>query len=265
MNKNIARIGVVIFVALVSLISGCSSNRLSHDDELSTSSDQTPDQKRARIRLQLAVGYYQQRENQVALDEVKKALQADPNLADAYGVRALIYMDMGETKLAEENFQFAMKLAPNNPELSNNYGWFLCKNGRAKESISYFEAALKIRSYESPEKALNNAGLCSIQMKDTASAEHYFSRAFKINPANPSTNVNLAKLYYERGDGERAHFYISRVLKDDIMTAEVLWLAIKIERKLGDRVAETSLVTQLSRRYPDSHEFSSYQRGAFDE
>lgn len=53
--------------------------------------------------------------------------------------------------------------------------------------------------------------------------------------------------------------------KADVLSAEVLWLAIKIERKVGDRAAENSLVTQLRRRYPDSAEFAAYQRGAFNE
>ncbi|HEV2608658.1 MAG TPA: type IV pilus biogenesis/stability protein PilW, partial [Noviherbaspirillum sp.] len=54
-------------------------------------------------------------------------------------------------------------------------------------------------------------------------------------------------------------------MKADIMTADVLWLAIKTERKLGDRAAETSLATQLRRRHPNSVEYAALQRGAFDE
>ncbi len=233
--------------------------------ELQTSSDQTDNQKRSRIRLQLAVGYYEQRQWPVALDEVKQALQADPDLADAHSMRALIYMEMGETRLAEDSFLRAIKLAPNNPEMSNNYGWFLCQNGRERESITYFEATLKNRAYQSPWKVLNNAGVCSLKLKDAVSAERYFAQAFQLDPGNLSTSTNLAKIYYGRGDYERARFYIGRVVKADVLDADVLWLAIKAERKLGDRAAEASLATQLRRRHPTSSEYGSYQRGAFDE
>lgn len=248
------------------LLSGCGSNPVaSGQNDLPTSSDQTESQKRARIRLQLAVGYYEQRQMPVALDEIKQALLADPNLADAYSVRALIYMDMGENKLAEDNFQQAIRLAPNTPDFSNNYGWFLCQTERERQSIEYFEAAIKNRAYRSPEKALNNAGICSLRLKDKIAAEKYFSQAFQFNPSNPSTNANLAKIYYDQGDYERARFYIGRVMKADVMTAEVLWQAIKIEHKLGDRAAESGLATQLRRRHPGSPEFAAYQRGAFNE
>lgn len=236
--------------------------------ELATLSDQTSLQKRANIRLQLAVGYLEQRQMQVALDEIKQALAADPDYADAYGVRALIYMEMNEIDLADENFKRAMRLAPNNPDLANNYGWFLCQNKREAEGLRHFEQALKNRNYASPEKALNNAGLCSLRLKQDDAAEDYFRQAFKLDPASQMTNVNLAKMYFGQREFQRAHFYISRVTranKSDVLPANVLWLAIRIERKLGDSAAESVLVTQLRRHHSSSAEFAAWQRGAFDE
>lgn len=255
-----------VVVAVTMLFAGCATKQSGGAQaELQTSSDQTDSQKRARIRLQLAIGYFEQRQMSVALDEVKQALQADPDFADAYSVRALVYMEMGETRLADENFQRAIKLAPNNPDMTNNYGWFLCQNGRERDSIAYFETTLSNKSYQTPWKALNNAGVCSLKLKDIVAAERFFAKAFQFDPSNLSTSQNLAKIYYDRGDYERARFYIGRVVKADLLNADVLWLAIKVERKLGDRAAEASLTTQLQRRHPNSPEYASYQRGAFDE
>lgn len=255
---------VVIAINSAFLV-GCGSQPTVGAGEDATTLAQTNNRERARIRLQLAVGYYEQRQMAVALNEIKLAVQADPSFADAYSMRALIYMDMGETRLAEENFLQAIRLAPTEPDFSNNYGWFLCQNGREQQSIAYFDAALKNRTYSSPAKALNNAGTCSLKFGDRNAAERYFSQAFEYEPGNPLTNTSLARLLFERGDYERARFYIGRVMKADVMTADVLWLAIKIERKLGDRAAETSLATQLRRRHGGSQEFAAYQRGAFNE
>ena len=249
-------------------IAGCASKgpgNQAPQEELATASDQSGNQRRAQIRLQLAVDYYQQRQLPVALDEIKQALQADPNLADAYSVRALIYMEMGETRLADDNFMRAIKLSPGNPDFSNNYGWFLCQNGREADSIAYFDAALKNRSYQYPSKALNNAGLCSLKLKNEVAAERYFKQAFQFDPGNISAAYNLAKLHYDRREYDRAQFYLGRLLKADEFGVEILWLAIKTEHKLGDRTAENSLGTQLRRRYPASTEAGAYQRGAFDE
>jgi type IV pilus assembly protein PilF len=265
-TRRISTCCTAALMMIMLLLSGCAANRgAGAPQELATSSDQSDSQRRSRIRLQLAVGYYEQGQYQVALDEVKQALLVDPEFADAYSMRALIYMSLGETRLAEENFSHALRLAPNNPDIANNYGWFLCQNRREKQSISYFEAALTNPTYQSPAKALNNAGVCALRMGDSTVAEEYFVRAFRENPASPATNFNLAKIYYGHQDYERARFYVNRVIAADVLAADVLWLAIKVERKLGDRVAEAKLVAQLSRRYPNSAEYAYYQRGAFDE
>lgn len=267
-HRSASALRLAILSTLVSLafLTGCATTSGSGPQgELPTLSDQTDNEKRARIRLQLAVGYYEQRQMAVALDEIKQALAADPNFADAYSMRGLIYMEMGEVRLAEDNFLQAIRLAPNMPDFNNNYGWFLCQNGREKQSIQYFETALRNRAYRSPAKALNNAGFCSLKINDKVAAERYFSQAFQADPGNPSTNVNLARLYFERGDYERARFYVNRVMKAEVMTADVLWLAIRIEHKLGDRAAESSLANQLRRRHAGSAEYAAYQRGAFNE
>ena len=264
MSKLLHSLLLAMLAPLIFGMAGCATDRSPSPPTDAQRSAQS-DQQRARIRLQLAIGYYEQRQMSVALDEIRQALQADPNFADAYSVRGLIYMDIGENKLAEDSFLQAIKLSPNNPDFSNNYGWFLCQNDRAPQSIAYFESAMKVHSYQSPAKAMYNAGVCSLKLKDLAAAEKYFSQAFQYDPANLSTSANLAKLYFDRGDYERARFFAGRVTRGDGAKADMLWLAIKIERKLGDRAAESSLATQLRRRYPASEEYAAYQRGAFDE
>ncbi|WEF33517.1 type IV pilus biogenesis/stability protein PilW [Pseudoduganella chitinolytica] len=236
--------------------------------DLPTLSDMTAAQKRAQIRMQLAVGYYEQGQLPVALDEIKKAVAADPEYADAWGMRALIYMAMGETALADDNFRRALQLAPGNPDIANNYGSFLCQNGRVRESFKFFDIALASRQYASPEKAQNNAGNCALKARDLDTAEKYLLQALQRTPDQPSTNASLARVYYERRDYVRANFFITRlgkVARPDSLPADVLWLAIRVQHKMGDTGAEQGWVTQLRRHHPASPEYAAYQRGAFDE
>jgi type IV pilus assembly protein PilF len=253
--------------ALAGLLAACTGTPAQKAD-LTTASDQTSEHKRAEIRLQLAAGYYEQGQYTVALDEVKKAIISYPDYPEAYSVRGLIYMALGETQLADGSFQHAMKLAPNNPETNNNYGYFLCQRGQVAESFRYFDAALSVRSYNSPGKALNNAGACALKAKNMALAEKYLLAALQQTPDLPSTNANLAKVYYDKRDYVRAGFFVSRlnkVAKVDALSADVLWLAIKVQHKLGDTSAEQAMATQLRRHHATSPEYAAYQRGAFDE
>lgn len=259
---------LALCTALLAACAGSGTRANGGSADIKTASDQTTVEKRASIRLQLAVGYFQDGKLTVALDEVKQAIAINPDFADAYGVRALIYAQMGEIKLADESYQRALRLSPNNPDLSNNYGGFLCQNGRGAEAIRYYDAAIKNPAYQSPFNAMQNAGTCSIRMKQYDVAERYLLDALRLAPDHPATSANLARVYYERRDYQRAGFFINRVkatAKLDDLGADVLWLAVRIDRRLGDKESEASMATLLRRHHPGSAEFAALQRGAFDE
>jgi type IV pilus assembly protein PilF len=249
------------------LLAGCAGSGAVSD--LKTASDETAAEKRASIRLQLAVGYFQDGKYEIALDEVKQAIAAYPQSADAYGVRGLIYAAMGEAALADDSHQHALRLAPRNPDLANNYGAFLCNaGGKPAQAITWFDTALKNPNYQSPVNALINAGTCSIKAKNNDAAERYLLEALRYNPDLPTVNAALARVYYERRDYTRAGFFVNRLTetaKLDTLSADALWLALRVQRKLGDRNLEASLAAQLRKRFPGSPEFAAYQRGAFDE
>jgi type IV pilus assembly protein PilF len=57
---------------------------------------------------------------------------------------------------------------------------------------------------------------------------------------------------------------VTRYGKVAAPSAESLWLALRVERKSGQRVAEQSYATQLRRRFPGSDEYRKLQRGEFD-
>jgi type IV pilus assembly protein PilF len=219
--------------------------------------------RRAQIRLELASGFYQQRNYTQALEELRSALSNDPSYAAAFGLLGLVYMDLGERVRAEESFQRALQIAPDDSEILNNYGWFLCNTDRPREGIVQFQAALKNPLYATPARPLHNAGICSLKAGDTAGAEAYFQRAFQLDPRNPVSMYHLGELFLKRGDLERARFHSQRLLSSYPASAETLWLAIRIEKQAGDQDGLASLSAQMRRQFPNSREASLLQRGAF--
>lgn len=250
----------VAAASLAVLLAGCASTA----DKAQAASLR----ERAALRLQLASAYYEQGQFGVALTEAEQALALAPGDAQAHGMRALILAAMRQSGPAEKDFLYALRLAPHNPELSNNYGQFLCQTGRAAQSLAYFDAALQDAAYATPEKALNNGGACSLGLKDYARASAYWLRAERVAPGVASTYAGLARTYYEQQEYRQAAHYLERLGGVTIMesqTADVLWLAIKVRHKLGDAGAEAGLVAQLCRHHSGSPEYAAYQSGAFDE
>ena len=142
-------------------------------------------------------------------------MQIDPTLPDAYGLLGLIYMDLDDRRAAEENFQRALQLDGNNPDLNNNYGWFLCQTGREREAIGYFQRALRDPLYATPARASLSAGVCLMRIKDYPDAEPFLRRSFELDAANPTAKYELARLYLATGQTERAAFYYGLLAKND--------------------------------------------------
>ena len=218
----------------------------------------------ARIHTQLAAGYYEIGNLGVALDEVKEALRADANYGPAYNVAGLIYGQLKEDRLAEHNFQRALGINPADSEALNNYGQFLCSRGQVESGLKQFQAAVRNPFYSTPERAYVNAGICTRGAGNNASAEQYFNAALKLRPSQPQALYQLADMAYARGDLVTARGYLGRLAQAGVVTADVLWLATRVERKLGDRNAEASYARQLRNRYPNSAEARALNAGKFE-
>lgn len=221
----------------------------------------TPEQFRSRttasakVHTELAGMYYERAQMGIALGEIDAALQADQNYAPAYSVRGLIHMALREYKEAEEDFQQSLRLDRNDSETHNNFGWFLCQRGKEKESIPHFMAALKNPLYGTPERAYLNAGLCSRKAGNNKDAEEFLQHALQVQPGLPQALLAMAEISFDNGDHAAAKRYLVKFSeKSDDLTAEQLWLAVRIERKVGDRNAEASYGMQLRKRFPEARE-----------
>lgn len=249
-------------------MSGCAagaSSATTSSSEPVTESDEPELRKRARLRLELASGYFENGQTSVALDEIKQSLAADPTYGPAFVLRGLVYMRLNDSRLAEDSFKRALQINPRDPDALHNYGWFACQQGRHKEAIDLFARALASPVYGGQAKTLMAKGVCQTRMGQLSEAESSFARSYELDAANPITGYNLAALLFRRGEFNRAQFYIRRLNNSEFANAETLWLGIKVEHRLRNAEAEQQLAQQLSRRYPKSPEWASYQRGAFDE
>lgn len=230
-----------------------------------TESDEPDARRRARLRVELASAYFEQGKTRVALDEVKLALAADPAYAPAHNLRGLIYLRLRETALAESSFRQAIRLAPRDGDSWHNLGWLHCESGRYADALAAFGSALQAPQYAAAAKTWMSQGICQARAGQVTDAERSLMRAFELDPGNPITTFNLASLLMQRREYSRAQSYIRRLNQSELANAESLWLAARIEHRLGNRETARQLGEQLRRRHPESQEAAAYERGAFDD
>lgn len=220
--------------------------------------------QRAKVHTELGSLYLQDGRFAVALEEARIALSIDPGYAPAYSLLGLTHMLLSETKLAEENFDRALRIAPGDPEINNNFGWFLCQSGREQRSLEFFLKAARNPLYATPTKPWTNAGVCSIRLKDDKAAEEHLIRARRLDPGNTQAVYWLGDIAYRQGRLVEARQLVSELDRMMDPTPETIWLALRIERKLGNREAELRHATQIRRRFQNSPEFVRLSKGQYE-
>jgi type IV pilus assembly protein PilF len=266
------RLPIVAIVVAV-LVAGCAGNAAAPKQEplpnLEQATSISPpvvadDRERAKVHTDLGIAYLRDGKYEIALNEARIALDTFNNYAPAHNLKGLLHMALGQNDQAEAAFRQAVSLAPNNPEISNNFGWFLCQTGKVKESFTYFNQVIRNPLYKTPAKVLHNMGVCALMDKDDVSGESYLFRALKLDPNNLRAYYLLADIEYRRGHFQDARDWLKKLHGKMEPTAETIWLNLRIDRKSGDRKSEAANTGLLRSKFRDSPEYVLMMRGEFD-
>ncbi len=255
-----------LILLLLLSVAGCAgvpSDSMGTQPETTLSS--RSDAYRAQVHTELAAGYYSRGQYAVALNEVNLAIESESSYAPAYNVLGLIRTELREDKEAEEAYRRAVSLQPQYPEAQNNYALFLCQRGRVDEALSRYEQALANPLYATPEVALANAGACTLSKGDLAKAEVYFTRALRRAPNQASALLGMGEVDFRNQRLLAARGKLRQLANGGDLTAQALWLGIRVERALGDFSAENSYAAQLRRRYPESMQAQWLLMGQYDQ
>lgn len=219
--------------------------------------------KSAKIHTELASEYYFRRQYKVALEEVDAALKSNPNYAPTYNVLGLIHMALDENSKAQSSFERALRLAPDDPEIHNNYGWFLCERypDRIDRAIDHFRRAINDPLYETRHIAYANAGLCEIKRNNFTEASFFLREALTLHSSYRPALVGLIEMDFKRGQLAAAQSRLTEFKQKYSPTVKSLELGIQIERAMNNPRAVDSYMFQLQKLFPDSKEARAAREG----
>jgi type IV pilus assembly protein PilF len=219
-----------------------------------TKTDSSGQNDPAMANANLGLAYMEHGEYQVALEKLKKALEINPDLPQAHHYIAMVYQHLDNVGEAEKHFERAVSLDDSDPALQNNFGIFLCRQGRYRDALRHFRRSFDDDNYASKDQAYENAGLCALRVPDNKQAENYFRQALQINPRRPESLFQMASLEFNSGRYLQARAFLQRLRDVSPYTPQSLMLGIKVERKLGDKQAVDSYMRQLKKDFPRSDE-----------
>lgn len=115
-----------------------------------------------KARINLALAYLEQNDFPKAKQNIDKALEHGPKDYLPHSVLAYYFQQIGEPSNAEKAYQQALTLSENRPDVMNNYGTFLCKQGKFDAAYQQFEQALQSKQpYYYQADTLENIVLCA--------------------------------------------------------------------------------------------------------
>lgn len=253
-----------IFLVLLSIyaLSACQSTPLNADGaddsglDVRYSATNVSDNKAANINAQLGAGYINNGNYERALLKLNKAIQLEPKHAMAHNYLGVLYGRLERPKKAKSQFKKAMKLAPGNSSVMNNYAVFLCEQKEYDQARTLFNKVLNNPVYANRASAYQSAGWCAYGNNKFDLSEEMYRKALEANANSPRSLLGLARVNYKKENYQYSWSYFERYYKTSVPDADALWLGINILKSLEepDKNLLSSYELQLKGKYPDTDE-----------
>jgi len=234
-------------IALSLLLAGCFTTAKRDGEENSAL-------KAAEVNTQLGIEYMSRGQYEIALEKLKKAVSSDHDYAPGHTMLGVLYETLGEMDKAGENYREALRIDPDNGDINNNYGAFLCRTGRGNEADRYFEAALADPFYRTPAVAMANAGECALARDNLGLAENYLRKSLGYDANFPEALLAMSEVMFERQDFLRARAFLQRYETVAVMSAKSLLLGYRIEKNLNNQGQAGDYRDELLQRFPATQE-----------
>lgn len=259
-NLKITALAIVLQITVV----GCVSEQTVVEGTRGGQAEVGTDQQ-ARTRMSLGLTYLQRGENDQAIFNLEKAKELAPDMPEIWNALAYYYEQVDEVDLAENAYRTALRKDDNNADTYNNFGAFLCKHGKYKQSEELLLAAVKRPGYIRVADSYENLAYCALDQNDFAKYKQYLLSAVKHSSSRQTAIYNLASLEYAMGNMTEAKKWQTRLQNLGQVSAAATLLRYLIAYRTGDateqQVAEKFLVSV----YPTSKETGMVLAGDFRE
>ncbi len=132
-----------------------------------------------------------------AIENYHKAIQIRPNFAYALNNLGMALAARGQFDDAIENYRKAIQIRQNFADALDNLGAALTVKGRFDEALGYYRQALAIDPNSAG--AQNNLGILLAKQGQITEAIDYYQKAIELNPARAEFYNNLGNLFATQG------------------------------------------------------------------
>jgi type IV pilus assembly protein PilF len=195
---------------------------------------------------------------QLALQNLRKAVAADPQHSRAHAALALAYTQLEEHQQAANYYRRALQYvdvtSADYGQISNDYGEFLCGITDYADAEPYFLQAVRSDAYAEPQLAYENAGRCAERAGWFGRAKSYYQEALVLDGNMPTALLGMARLSLSKDDFMGARAFLKRATDLQKVSAESLYISVQLAHKVGENSLAKQLTQDLLHRFPASEQ-----------
>ncbi|MFB9134226.1 type IV pilus biogenesis/stability protein PilW [Vibrio olivae] len=162
-----------LFIMTMLLNTGCANV---------SSAENAERENKANARIALGLAYLKQGDHTKAWQNLLVAQNHAPRYLHTQLALAHYYTQVNELERAESLYLQTLKDHPNNGDVMNNYGTFLCHKKDYQHAERWLLKAIKQRDYVSVATSYENMGLCALKAHHDTNAMTYFAQSVKHDP-----------------------------------------------------------------------------------
>lgn len=210
------------------------------------------------VYLQLGVRYLSLNKLEIAKENLERALQIEPDNMQAHNALAFLYEKIERYPEAKSHYEAALRLAPEDLGVQNNYGRFLCEQGEYSAGMALLTKAISNLLNDRAWLAMTNAGICQMGMGQKQAAKIYFKQALHLNENYAPALLEMLKISYQNGEYWPAKGFLQRYQAAATPTSESLWYAMQTEQALGNETEAREYQKLLLEKFPFSKEAKQF-------
>lgn len=241
----------LLLILVVFLINGCVTKEYIYEDN--KLSERIFDSENAAMaRLKLALEYLRLGNMVAAKQNLDRAAKINSSIDGIQASYAFYFQKVGEVVKADRAYQKAVSQFPENANIRNNYGAFLCDQERYQAANQQFMLAINTDTNSQMANSHENAALCAIRAKDWAVAQTHLIRVLKYKPIDARSLINLAKAKAKLGDFDGANSQLKVYRNLYANSPQSLWVNILIEHGQDNTIMVNTYGQLLVNQFPKS-------------
>jgi DNA-binding winged helix-turn-helix (wHTH) protein/tetratricopeptide (TPR) repeat protein len=191
-------------------------------------------------------------EFKVAEPSIRRALELDPDNAEAHVVLGLITTEYHwDFEKGERHFRRALEIAPSNDHAHRWYGFTQVRMGRVEEGLAHLREAIYRNPASPHHQFFYGYGLFIGNRLDEAAV--HLESAKEMAPEISRPDAVLWQIYHLKGEGARAYETLRRYLGTAPASAEFIGPLESAYRRGGWAAAMSAYIKQRVAKMPEGY------------